>query len=441
MSDQLRKQLEKMEGFHREAKKAFLADGTINTVENALLSVVETKLQTLRVKVAEYETKNGGGVCEPVRPSEAIAGAASSQYSYGDVTDESAAEGQSIHSGVRENAENDDNDLAGEGVYTNGSNPMQSPDMGGNFTKRYGIGFLCDQYAGSIFGPLAEVQGYMSPTSKYQQAFKGMDKTKQFNDPTTAQILAGIVKWVDLLAKEVAGCGAGELVVSYQGHGMDNKIYGVDERPIARGDLMKIARKAESKRVSITYILDACETGGMVGAFQDHAADAIDRHVDETEGAGQMCSEENEATAEQLRDMMAHARELIMMGDAIAEHGDGMVSATMTVQAGGGAVAIANAWKSVLALNKTVLAEAKVMQGQFLHNMDFGSDPEMKLDVIEGAFSTLITALGKVKASTTFDLDNDWCAKVGAFQDTISDGANRIIKLCKKRAKEYQASF
>jgi len=80
------------------------------------------------------------------------------------------------------------------------------------------------------------------------------------------------------------------------------------------------------------------------------------------------------------------------------------------------------------------------MQNQFHTNMDFGSDAEMRLDVIERAFTTLLAALALVAPQSGFDLDNDWCAKVGEFQDSISDGANRIIRICNTRAREYSAA-
>lgn len=379
-------------------------------------------------------------VCEPVRPSEVITGSASSQYSYGDVTDETAAEGQTIVEGTRENAQTDDNDDAGQG-YTDGSNPMQSPNMPGNFAKRYGIGFLCFNY--NTWNDLTEVQGYQSPTSTYQAAFRGMDKTKQFNDPTSAQIVKGIQDWTKKLADDLDGCGAGELVVSFQGHGQGGNIYGVDERAISPSNMMQLARAAEARNVSITYILDACETGGAVTQFQDHAADRTDQNIDATEGAGQVCSEENTATAERLRDMMAHARELIMLAEGVGRHGSDMVQATMSVQAAeraGNDAQIVTAWNQVTALNTRIVSDVRAMQNQFETNMDFGNDPEMQLSVIERAFSTVLAALGRVAPQSGFDLDNDWCAPVGAFQDTVSDGANRIITLCNNRAREYSAS-
>ena len=54
----------------------------------------------------------GGATCDPVRPSEVLSGASSSQYSTGEITDETAAEGQDFTSGTRENAESDDFDQA-----------------------------------------------------------------------------------------------------------------------------------------------------------------------------------------------------------------------------------------------------------------------------------------------------------------------------------------
>ena len=70
----------------------------------------------------------------------------------------------------------------------------------------------------------------------------------------------------------------------------------------------------------------------------------------------------------------------------------------------------------------------------------FGNDPEMRLNRIDAAFTTLLNALGNVAPASNFDLDDDWCAPVGAFQDTVSDGANRIISLCNRRAREYSSS-
>lgn len=371
--------------------------------------------------------------CEPVRPSEVIAGSASSQNSCGDITDETAAEGQEFTTGTRENAYTDDHDQTGE-CYGSGSNPMQSPDLGGRIRLRYGIGFLCANYPPGH--ELPEVGGYQSPRSLYQQAFRGMNKTKHFNDPTSAQILAGIREWTDRLARELNGCDQGQLVVSFQGHGVRGTILGVDLVPISPSQLHGLFRRAESQRVTVTYVPDACESGHAVPRFQNHAADHVDRNVVATEDAGQESSQENHETAQRLRDMMAHARELIQLSQAIGRHGRAMIVAARAVEVAPEA-AKDRAWNGVMSLNQTILRDVQAMQYQFETNMDFGNDPELHLETIDRAFATLLGALNAVQPRANFDLGDNWCGKVGAFQDTVSDGTNRIIQICNRRAREY----
>ena len=375
-------------------------------------------------------TENTAATCEPTRPSEVISGSSSSQYSYGGNTNQSAKEGGDFGDKSRENAESDQG---------SGSNPMQSPNLGNTkFAKRFGVGFLCGNY--QTWGDLADVAAYAKPTSKYMQAFKGMDKSQQYKDPKSAAIVSGIQTWTKSLAKAVAGCGQGELVVSFQGHGSGGNIYGVDEKAISPANLQSLAKKAEASRVSITYILDACETGSAVATFQHGAADRVDENVDKTEGAGLVCSQENYDKADELKMKMAHARTLVQMNEGIAKHGSKMVLAAQAVDGAKSAAASAAGWIQVTALNVIVLKDIQSMQAQFQTNMDFGADAEMKLDVINKAFSTVIAMLKATAPGKVTNLHKNWAGKVGEFQDIISDGANRIIKICNQRAKQYVKS-
>jgi hypothetical protein len=388
---------------------------------------------------------------EPVRPSEMISGSSGVQYSYGDNTNETAAEGQDFGTGSRENAEANDHNQAGGAYNGEGSHPMQSPSLtAGGFVFRYGIGFLCGNY--KSWNDLKDVSDYGKPKSAYLSAFKGMDKSHQYKDPVSADILKKIAEWVKVLSDDLQDCGNGELVVSFQGHGANGSFYGVDEVEIKASQLLSLAKQAEASRVSITYVMDACFSGAAVPAFQDHAGDRIDGAIEENvAGAGQVCSEENEANAEILRTWMAHARSLIQFSGAVSTLGDKLHATVSSLKS---SITKANI-DAALKLNDEIIALIAAMETQFLHNKDVGSTPEMNLDGIETAFADVLTFLRGIAAKPTSDpafwgqavlgmlglsktgpLDlKAWPAAIGKFQDKISDGANHIIKLAETAAQ------
>ena len=372
-------------------------------------------------------SETGTEVCEDVRPPEMVSGASGTQYSTGENTYQGMEEGGDFAEEARENAEeNDHSDVYS--MYEDGANPMQSPNLGksSDFALRYGVGFLCADYQGG--GDLPDIAELSKPKSAYLAAFKGMDKTKQYKDPTSGQIVAGIQKWVKLLAKDLKGCGQGELVVSFQGHGENGNIYGVDYKQISSSKLLSIAKAATKSRVSITYMLDACFSGNAVPGFQDNAADHVDDRIDrDAEGAGNVSSEANHAHAEALRDQMAHARYLIQVSAEVGTLGDKLSTCTDAIEQNNDEAS----WNAAIALNKQIIAKIKALQTQFLHNMDFGSTSEMRLGDIESAFTKTLGYLNGIEPFTCFDY-NEWTGAVGNFQDTVSNGANRIIKLVKK---------
>ena len=368
--------------------------------------------------------------CEPTPADspEIVSGSSGTQYSYGENTGQTGAEGQDFGDGSRENAEENDHSQAYSG-YGEGSNPMQSPGSKGTYALRYGIGFLCADYPGTA-GDLKDVADYSKPKSAYLAAFKGMDKTKQYKNPTASQIVSGIGKWAKQLAKDLKGkdCAQGELVISFQGHGYNGDVYGVDNKAVKSSTMLSIASKAQQLGIKVTYVLDACFTGQAVPQFQDNAADDVDQRIDtEAEGAGNVCSEENTEHANTLRDRMAHARYLIQVSGQVGSYGDQLHKCITAIKQNNDEAS----WNAAMALNKKIIAMIQSMQNQFLHNMDFGSAAAMRLGDIEAAFTTVLSHLTSIEPHTSFDY-NSWTGTLGKFQDTISNGANRIITIIKK---------
>lgn len=368
---------------------------------------------------------------QAVRPSEIIAGASGVQYSYGENTGQATAEAGDFADSSRTNATENDHSQAYSG-YRDGSNPMQSPSMGSSrdFALRYGIGFLCSTYPKG-WGNLADIADYSKPNSAYLRAFAGLVKSKQYKNPTRSQVLAGIGQWVQTLSRALPAGGQGELVVSFQGHGAHGSFYASDGKEITASQMLGIAKAAEKSRVSITFVLDACFSGGAVPEFQDHAADAVDGQITENvEGAGQVCSEDNHRRAEELRDQMAHARELFLFSRAVARHGDTLNGLIQKIESQNTVAA----WDAAMAENRAIIQLAQSMQNQFHTNMHFGSNPQMKLEQIDRAFDAVLAYLNGVQPQTCFDY-TQWTGAIGKFHDQISDGANRIVRILQQQSR------
>lgn len=383
--------------------------------------------QSLGVTAASADSSTQ--TCEPADSPEVVSGSSGVQYSYGENTGQTGAEGKDFGDGSRENAQENDHSKAYSG-YADGSNPMQSPGKQGAYALRYGVGFLCADYPGTG-GDLADVAAYGKPKSAYLAAFKGMDKTKQYKNPTAGQIVSGIERWVAQMSKDLkakGGCAQGELVISFQGHGFDGDVYGVDNKVVKSSRMLSIATKAQALGVKVTYVLDACFTGQAVPQFQDKAADDVDQRIDtDAEGAGNVCSEENSKRANELRDRMAHARYLIQVNGQVGSYGGQLHGCISKIQKNNDEAA----WNAAIALNEKLVATIEAMRNQFLHNMDFGSSPAMRLADIEAAFTKVLAYLNGVEPFTCFDY-SAWTGAIGKFQDTISNGANRIIGVVQK---------
>lgn len=374
-----------------------------------------------------FDFSDGGpGDASPVRPPEVISGASGAQTSTGENTDQSVMEAILDRSDVvdelRENATENDRRLVSSD-YEGGSHPMQSPNLArGEFALRYGIGFLCFDYEGED-EDLPDVEDMSQKSSLYLAAFRGLAKTKHYENPTAREIVATIQTWVVRLGQKLAGRGQAELVVSFQGHGERGNVVAVDGVEVTSAKLLAIAKKAVRLRVSITYVLDACYSGNAVPRFQDHAADVVEGRIQSAVAeADGVCSTDNEERANALRSQMAHARELIRANAAVgylasvasdcfdrleAEPGDDETRATLEE------------------VKARILQRVEQTERQFLTNFDVGT-PGMRFDEVAAVFGPTRSYLGALDHGTSFDR-NEWASVVGDYQDAVSDGANRVI--------------
>jgi len=372
-------------------------------------------------KSAPGNAPGGGGAatCEAVRPSEMISGASGVQYSTGENTYEGMEEGGDFADKARENARDNDHDSV-YSSYKDGANPMQSPNLAsGAFALRYGIGFLCANY--KSWNDLDDIKDLSKPRSAYLAAFKGMNKTRQYKDPKSADIEKAIARWINTLAKDLKGCGTGELVISFQGHGENGSIYGVDEKEINSARMLAFSKAAEKKRISLTWMLDACFSGNAVADFQDHAGDAVDKGLN-----GKGTSKEAEA----LKDQMAHARNLILTSREIGRYGDELHVVVSDIEANN----TTDDWDEAIKVNTKIIRTAEQMLTQIEYNFNFGNRPEMKLDRIIAFLDNLIAYLNTIQPYTCFDY-SAWTGAIGRCQDEISNGANHIIALINKDMK------
>ena len=363
-----------------------------------------------------------GETCEPVRPPEVISGASGVQTSTGEVTYETMEEEQDFGFGTRENAATNDHDDYGS-HYSEGANPMQSPNLGqGTFAKRFGIGFLCANYPGKE-GDLPDIALLSKPKSEYLAAFRGMDKTRQYKDPTASTMRSKVAWWTKHLSKQLGDCEQGELVISFQGHGQNGTIYGCDNKTITSGAMLSMSKKALERRVSLTWVLDACFSGNAVAPFQDNAADTLDQRINETEGAGAVCSEENYEAAERFRAQMPHVRKLIQLNESVGKLTYALQRTVDDLEK----VNSEEAWENALTINGKIIEYLERIQDQFQHNIDTDGYRGLGLEKVDAKFDEVLSFLAGIEPYTSWDYDQ-WTSRIGRLQDFVSDAANKIMK-------------
>lgn len=364
-----------------------------------------------------------------VRPSQVIAGAAGPQDSVGDLTNQAANQGMDITEATR----------AGTQTLID-SNPMRSPELqqSGGFALRYGVGFLCINY--TTMPVLTDISGYAQPTSRYRQAFSGMNRSQQYTDPRSADIRARIPEWIGLVASALPPGRAGELVVSFQGHGEQGGIFGIDGNLITASELAAFARQAEGRRVSLTYILDSCGSGNAVPVFQQRAAERVGEQTPNLDGRGNQSSAENHAAAETARAQLTAVRELIQMNRHVGSFEPELVAVDQGCRANNGAGTLA-LWQRGIALNQRILSHVNQMRAYVNTNLLNGSAPELGVPALLGEFDRLLRVLRAVPASVNqapaaalWNTDA-WVAAVGRLQDQISDSANRMIETLDRQTR------
>jgi hypothetical protein len=356
-----------------------------------------------------------------VRPAEVIAGASGVQYTAGEVTNRTALEGGDYASGARANAtENDHRGVATP--YSGGTNPMQSANLGGAFAVRHGVGFLCVRYTGK-FSSLEDIAEYAKPNSAYLRAFKGLDRSEQYRDPKSADILARLKEWIALTAKATPAGHQSELVVSFQGHGMNGSIYGVDEVEITASKLIGFARAAAKARVSLTLVLDGCFTGNAVAAFQDDAADLVERLAEAGQGA----------RASAIRQALSFARELTHFSRAVGGHGLEITRAAARAQRKSEEV---SAWELIHATNARLAKDTRAMDEQWAAHRAGAEDLGLPADAVDAALRDIRTALAARGEGMSFDPEA-WVVEIGRFQDRVSDAANAFLRAAADCARAH----
>ena len=359
-----------------------------------------------------------------------VAGAAGPQDSTGDLTNQASAQGIDITEGTRQGAQT-----------PIGSNPMQSPELGqqGGFALRYGVGFLCINY--TTMPRLSDIQGYAQPTSTYRRAFQGMNRSEQYTDPRSSVIRTKITDWTSQIARALPPGRAGELVVSFQGHGQNGGIFGVDGVLITTAELTGFANQAERQRVSITYILDSCGSGNAVPAFQERTTNQVQGQVGNVEGRGNQSSEENHAAAAAVQEQLTAVRELIAMNRHLGSFEDALVRVDQNATATGGVANLAN-WREGVQLNRTILTHVRQMRAYVDANLRPNARPEMGVPAVMGEMERLIHTLEAIPANVPpaspagplWDT-NAWRNAVGRLQDHVSDSANRMIETLNRQTQ------
>jgi hypothetical protein len=374
----------------------------------------------------------------PTATSEVISGASGAMYSQGNLTETTAGLGEDFGTGARENAYfNITGDQGGE-LGARGSAPMQSPRLksGRTFTRRHGLGFLCWDYSKSGMNNLADVKDYKTPGSAYLKAFQGLDRSRQIENPTSQEMVDHMVNAIkELAAYAFTTPGRsdewGELVVSFQGHGGDGIIYGVDGTRLKPAILVQLADLAEKRQVSLTLVLDGCFTGQAVEPFQNRVADQADACVAAAEAAGASAAK----TAEWKR-KMALARRMIKYSRVFSK----FVSQMLDVESAMGtlkgmrlpapAAAVERAARTQQDAVKLLSAMVDLLEPELATPVPGGPD----LQALVAAFGAKIKRSQAPAPKTRLAFD-DWMGEIGHLQDRVSDTANLLLESVDREAR------
>ena len=384
--------------------------------------------QTLNDWLYDFATRFDISGDDDVRPPEVIAGSSGAQVSTGENTDQSVMEAivdkTDVVDEARENAEANDRRYVSS-AYEASSNPMQSPNLGqtSDFRVRHGVGFLCWDYEAEG-EDLPDIEDLKKPTGAYKLAFRGLDKVRHYENPTSRDIVVGIQKAVLEASKALKGRGQAELVVSFQGHGEGGGIRGVDDVMIKSNRLLALAKKAANVRVSVTYMLDACHSGNAVPRFQDHAANVVEerirRDVEEADG---MCSADNVQRANELRVQMAHARELISASGVVGYLSSVAADCFERLES---TPDDDDTRATLREINERIIDKIEQTEKRFWANFD-NATPAMRLAEVGAVFPPTLAYLRGLDHGTSYPAD-EWASVVGNYQDVVSDGANRVIR-------------
>lgn len=375
---------------------------------------------------------------EPTATSEVISGASGAMYSQGNLTETTAALGEDFGKGARENAYfNITGDQGGE-LGAQGSAPMQSPRLksGRSFARRHGLGFLCWDYGKSGMSNLADVKEYKTPGSAYLKAFEGMDRSRQIENPTSQEMVDHMINGIkELAAYTIGSPGHGEewceLVVSFQGHGGNGIVYGVDGGKLKPAILGQLADMAEKRQVSLTLVLDGCFTGQAVEVFQNRVADAADTCVAAAEAAGAPA----EKTAEWKR-KMAVARRMIKFVRVFSKFVDQMrdvesaMGSSKAITLPSPAAAVERAARTQQDAVKLLSAMVDLLEPELATPIPGGPD----LQALTAAFAAKIKRCQAPPPKTRLEFD-DWMGEIGHLQDRVSDTANLLLEAVDREAR------
>jgi hypothetical protein len=420
-------------------------------VKNKVLELTPIKpFPSLRKAVIELAKAEGWSVkkarlagepevsAAPTATSEVISGASGLMYSQGNLTETTAGLGEDFGKGVRENAYfNITGDQNGE-LGTRGSAPMQSPRLksGRTFARRHGLGFLCWDYSKSGMNNLADVKEYQTPGSAYLKAFNGMDKTKQIENPTSQEMVDHMLHAIKDLAAYGMGTPGhseewGELVVSFQGHGGNGIIYGVDGNKLKPSILAQLADAAEKRQVSLTLVLDGCFTGQAVEVFQNRVADAADTCVAAAEAAG--AAPEKAAL---WKRKMAMARRMIKFSRVFSKFSDQLrdVESAMKNPKGVDQPSPAHGVERAARAMADAVLLLSAMRDQLAPELATPMPGGPDLQSLCLAFEAKIRVC-QAPPPKTEKAYRSWMGEIGHMRDRVSDTANLLLEAVDREAR------